>query len=62
MYNIDPKFFNADGSLNTETAQRAGRVSQALESRAAMTELWVLLKKMAGFIVEYVTVPATQSR
>lgn len=47
MYNIDPKFFNDDGSINTEAAMAAGRKARARAAREGATEVKAFGTKLA---------------
>ena len=46
MYDIDPKFLNEDGSINYETALRAGRSAHARNAAATMAGLSVVMKRV----------------
>ena len=45
MYEIDPKFLNEDGSINTDAACAAGRKAQARTTVAGAGEIKVFAKR-----------------
>ncbi|MBT4018456.1 MAG: hypothetical protein HOE62_10950 [Alphaproteobacteria bacterium] len=44
MYEINPEFLNADGSVNYDNALQAGRKTQAIEVWKVAIDLWAVIK------------------
>lgn len=51
MYDIDPKFLNHDGSLNTEAACAAGRRAQARTAAEGAREFKGLAKRLVDHAI-----------
>jgi len=62
MYNINPEFLNDDGTINYETALRAGPRARAVEMRKGMEFIWKAVQNSSSFVVENLTMRAIKAR
>lgn len=60
MYEIDPKFFNDDGSINTDKACRAGRKAQARTAREGAAIFKTAAKKVIAVTAGLFDAKATE--
>lgn len=48
MYEINPKFLHADGSINTEAAMAAGRKARTQAARQGFKAAWEIIHELIG--------------
>jgi hypothetical protein len=59
MYEIDTKFFNADGSINTEAACAAGRKAQARSAGEGAAAVKAAAKRIVSATTRLLDAKAT---